>query len=164
MDVLIRKAGLSDVDLVYDLMLQMIEAEDSFSERIGAFLMEMRWRKADFAEAAKIELCREFEEADSLFLGAEYKGKVVGYARGSVIEQKDPFFETRLIGEVNAICVSEEHRGKGIASQLYHSLEDWFRARGCVQVHLEVVMNNPATAVYENWGFLTFSRKMAKRL
>ncbi len=164
MVVLIRKAKKEDLDQVYDVFLEMIKSEDLSSRKVDNFLIGLRRKRPDFKESAKQELVREFRERNSIYLVAETGNKIVGYIRGSIIENKDPFFKTIKIGYLNALAVSKKHTGRGIASELNKSLEKWFKENKCSQIHLEVFENNPAIKIYEKWGYKTFNRKMSKKI
>lgn len=164
MDVLIRKAKAKDVSEVYAVLLEMITSEDSSSKKVSGFLMNLRRKKSDFQESAKKELIREFRERNSIYLVAEIDKKIVGYVRGSILENKDPFFKTNKIGYLNALAVLKKYAGRGIASKLNQSIEKWFKENKCSQIHLEVFENNPAIQIYEKWGYITFNRKMAKKI
>jgi diamine N-acetyltransferase len=164
MDVLIRKAKKKDVDEVYNVLLEMIKSEDASSKRVSQFLMDSRKKRSDFQDSAKQELIREFRERNSTYLVAELNDKIIGYIRGNIIQNKDPFFQVTKIGYLNALAVLKNHSGKGIASKLNKSLEKWFKENECSQIHLEVFENNPATKIYEKWGYKTFNRKMGKKI
>lgn len=164
MDILIRKATAADIDAVYTIFLEMVKSEDESSRKTGSFLMNLRKKKPDFEASAKQELLREFEEENAHYLVAVVNDHVVGYVRGSIKEEQNPFFETHKIGYFNALAVLSAHTGKGIASKLYRTLETWFIQSGCSQVHLEVFEHNAAIHIYEKWGYTTFNRTMAKKL
>lgn len=164
MDILIRKAKAKDVDEVYAVLLELIKSEDSSSRKVSQFLMDLRRKRSDFQESAKKELIREFREKKSLYLVAKVDNKIVGYARSSIIENQDPFFKTNKSGYLNALAVLKKCAGKGVASKLNQSIENWFKENKCDQIHLEVFENNPAIKIYEKWGYKTFNRKMAKKL
>ena len=164
MDVLIRKAKKKDVNQVYNILLEMIRSEDTSSKIVSNSLLDLRKRRSDFIKSAKQELIREFKEKKSIYLIAEIDNKILGYVRGSIIEDKDPFFKTVKIGHLNALVVLKQYSGKGIASKLNISIEKWFKENKCSQIHLEVFENNPAIQIYEKWNYKTFNRKMVKNL
>lgn len=164
MDILIRKAKKEEVDEVYDVLLEMIKSEDLSSKKVSNFLMYLRRKRLDFQESAKQELVREFREKNSLYLVAETDNKIVGYVRGSILENKGPFFKTTKIGYLNALAVLKNFTGKGIVLKLNQAIEKWFKEEKCNQIHLDVFENNPAIQIYEKWGYKTFNRKMARKL
>lgn len=160
----IRAAKPSDVDGIYEVCLEMIEAEDEASRRASERLLDTRRRRSDFERSAKEELVRELSEERSRFLIALLDDRIVGYARGTLLEDPDPFFETIRIGYFNALAVLGSHRGRGIASQLRRALESWFEEKGCSQIQLDVFDQNPAMALYEHWGYTRYNVRMVKEL
>jgi len=148
-DILIRNAKESDVEQVYNVLMEMISSEDNASMNINPFLMDLRNKRSDFVDSAKKELIKEFNEENSAYLVAEINNKIIGYIRGSVVENEDPFFNKIRIGYLNALVVLKEYSGKGIASKLNNELETWFKENDCKQIHLEVFDKNPAINMYE---------------
>ena len=164
MDIIIRKAKKSDVNEVYSIFLELVKSEDASSKRVSKCLMDLRQKKFGFTQSSKRELLREFRERNSIYLVAEINGKIVGYARGKFIENKDPFFKTVRIGLLNALAILKKYSRKGIASKLNKSIEKWFKKNKCSQIHLEVFENNSAIKIYPRWGYKTFINKMVKKL
>lgn len=160
----IRKARVADVGQVYAVLLRMFASEDASAKKASKRLLDQRRRRKDFATSARKELLREFKEKNAVYLVAVVDGGIVGYARGSVVEDKSPFFKTARIGHLNALAVLKKYEGKGVASKLNAELEGWFKKRGCSQIHLDVFENNPAIRIYERWGYRTYNRKMVKNL
>lgn len=163
-EIKIRKAKRNDLDQVYYLLLEMIEAEDCGSKKIAPDLMNLRIRKKDFEKKAKEELLKEFSEKNSIYLVAEVNNEIRGYLRGSFVVMSDAFFETHKVGFLNALVVSKKHNGKGIASKLNADFEEWLKNNDCKQIHLEVFKNNPADKIYKKWGYQTVNKKMFKKL
>jgi ribosomal protein S18 acetylase RimI-like enzyme len=164
MMVTIRKAQKDDVNQVFAVLLRMIASEDASAKKTSKCLLGLRRRRKDFVASAKRELLREFREKNAGYLVAVQDGKIVGYARGSVVLEKSPFFKPVRIGYLNALAVLKSHAGKGIASALNMEMERWLKKKGCSQIHLDVFERNPAVRIYEKWGYKTYNLKMVKRV
>lgn len=162
--ILIRKAKKSDVHQVYAVFLDMVKSEDASSKKVSNFLMDLRKKRKDFVVSAKKELLREFKENNSIYLVAERNKKVLGYVRGTIVENKNPFFKSIKLGYLNAIVVLKKYTGKGIASLLNKSIERRFKENNCSQIHLEVFEHSPSISIYEKWGYKKFNIKMAKKI
>ena len=76
-------------------------------------------------------------------------GKVIGNIIGITKKENNV-----SVGRIFSLCVLDEYRKKGIASQLIQLLEEEFRSRGIKQVRLEVsAFNNTAQLFYKRRGY-----------
>lgn len=75
-------------------------------------------------------------------------GEVIAGATALLAHQ---YFGGRAVpaGCVSLVCVSPEHRGRGVAAELIADLVAQLRARGCVVASLWT----PSTGVYRRWGW-----------
>lgn len=162
--MILRKAKVSDVEQVYDILLEMISSEDKAASKSSKELMKSRIKRNDFKTSAEKELIREFREKNSLYLLAEINSEIVGYVRASMKEQKDPFFNTIKIGFLDALAVKKNNSGKGIASALNKEAEKWLKEQGCTQIRLEVFNENPAIDIYKKWNYKAFNTQMIKKI
>ena len=160
----IRKANSKDIDQIYQLFLEMIKSEDFSAKKVDKCLLNNRKKRQDFISSAKKELLKEFKEKNSIYLITEINNKIVGYVRGFIIENKDPFFNSIKIGYLNALVVLKKYNGKGIGSLLYKEIENYFKKNKCKQIHLEVFENNPAITIYKKWGYKSYIKKMVKKI
>ena len=77
------------------------------------------------------------------------KGKIIGTIIGTTKKEK-----STSVGRIFSLCVLDEYRKKGIASQLVQLLEEEFRSRGIRQVRLEVsAFNSTAQSFYKRRGY-----------
>ncbi|MCB1482446.1 MAG: GNAT family N-acetyltransferase [Rhodobiaceae bacterium] len=66
---------------------------------------------------------------------------------------------------LDEIYIHPDARGKGYGTKILHALEDWSLENGLVAIHLEVMAENPAAALYRRTGYRDRdSRFMSKRL
>jgi len=79
----------------------------------------------------------------------EPAGKIIGNIIGITKKENNV-----SVGRIFSLCVLDEYRKKGIASQLIQLLEEEFRSRGIKQVRLEVsAFNNTAQLFYKRRGY-----------
>lgn len=104
------------------------------------------------------EILTEFPEP---FLVAELEGKVVGYVMGRI---EYGFSHLRRLGlsrkgHIVSVAVKEEHRGKGVGTQLLKASQAAMAAKGATECYLEVrVSNNEAILLYQKLGYKTSGR------
>jgi ribosomal protein S18 acetylase RimI-like enzyme len=100
-----------------------------------------------------------FAKPDTVVLLAEVDGALVGYAVAHVMPVRETWiydtWETGdQIGELEAIGVLPEHRGKGIGSALLDAVDREFEALGVRDVILGVLPGNTdAMRLYARRGF-----------
>jgi len=88
-------------------------------------------------------------------------GKVCGFI-WLIIEVE---YSGRRRGEVAAVHVAREHRGKGMGRSLMEEGEDLLRTYGCETVHLMVTAaNDPAVGLYRDLGYGVTRYQMEKNL
>ena len=76
-------------------------------------------------------------------------GKIMGNIVGIIKKEN-----STSSGRIFSLCVLDEYRKKGIASQLVRLLEEEFRSRRIKQVRLEVsAFNNTAQSFYKRHGY-----------
>ena len=79
----------------------------------------------------------------------ETSGEIIGNIIGIIKKEN-----STSLGRIFSLCVLDEYRKKGIASQLIQLLEEEFRSRGIKQVRLEVsTFNNTAQSFYKRRGY-----------
>jgi GNAT superfamily N-acetyltransferase len=106
------------------------------------------------------------QEPDQLHLLAEtvspYR-KPVGWAYAR-LRDLEPIYEPARVLHISALYVSRPSRRKGIGQVLLQDLLQWGRDSGCVEAELNVLVGNPARALYERCGFSATRIKMSCKL
>jgi ribosomal protein S18 acetylase RimI-like enzyme len=103
------------------------------------------------------------DDPDRLWLLAREADVVVGLAGVEV--HVTPLFHggaRRL--HVSAVWVAPAQRRQGLARRLLDDAFAWGRGRGCAEVDLNVLVSNPARALYERLGFVARRVEMRRAL
>ena len=96
------------------------------------------------------------DELPEAFLIAEISGKLIGYIMCKTEYGFSNFKKLGFvkIGHVVSVAVIDEHRGKGIGSELVNESLKGVKMRQCGEMYLEVrCSNNDAVRLYEKLGF-----------
>ena len=96
------------------------------------------------------------DELPEAFLVAEISGKLVGYIMCKMEYGFSNFKKLGFVkkGHVVSVAVIDEHRGKGIGSELVNESLKGVKMRQCGEMYLEVrCSNNDAVRLYEKLGF-----------
>ena len=158
-DLSIREAGAADAPTVVHLLRRMLDEMAS----LGGHPVSKNESEWACIEAAIVS---EIEREDRLFLMAEQAGPdpiPIGLAEARVAT-RSPIFEPARVLHVHALYVESAHRRQGIAGALLEAVLDWGRASGCVEADLNVLLANPARALYEGLGFRARQVEMAREL
>jgi len=89
--------------------------------------------------------------------------KAVGWALARMTE-REPLFEPARVLHIHALYVSPAYRRQGIGRSLLKTLLEWGRKGGCVEAELNVLVGNPARALYQGLGFSLFEIEMTRKL
>ncbi len=104
------------------------------------------------------EILTEFPET---FLVAELEGKIVGYYMCRIEYGFSHLKRLGLArkGHVVSIAVKEEHRGKGVGTQLMKTCQEAMLKKTATEAYLEVrVSNSQAVALYQRLGYKVSGR------
>ena len=96
------------------------------------------------------------DELPEAFLVAEISGKLIGYIMCKTEYGFSNFKKLGFVkkGHVVSVAVIDEHRGKGIGSELVNESLKGVKMRQCGEMYLEVrCSNNDAVKLYEKLGF-----------
>jgi len=104
------------------------------------------------------------DELPEAFLVAEISGKLIGYIMCKTEYGFSNFKKLGFVkkGHVVSVAVIDEHRGKGIGSELVNESLKGVKMRQCGEMYLEVrCSNNDAVRLYEKLGFSIIQRLKA---
>lgn len=118
--------------------------------------LHVNWRPDLFLNVEEVISKEEFEEkiqAKEIFV-AKIQEEIVGYITFNIKEKNNPAMRYRKQLQIEAICVDEENRGKGIGTELLEKTKEFGRENGCTDIYLTVNEENKnAINVYEKFGF-----------
>src|SRR5215207_535236 len=127
--------------------------------------LDAHFALADEWEALLRHEFREtFQHPDHLWLLGKANDQAVGLLMAA-IHTDSPMFRYRHWVEVEALYVTDSHRGTGIAQRLLNRAYDWAEQQGLARVQLYVTASNSrAQSVYSQEGFATTQAIMRKSL
>ena len=151
--VIIRPAGLNDLDRLLVFEQAIIEAERPFDETIRTGKDVHYYDLEDLITSPDAEVI--VAEVGSELIGS-------GYARIDISEKYLKHKEHSYLG---FMYVVPEHRGKGINKKIVSALEAWSISKGVTEMQLEVyVENKAAIKAYEKSGYSALILTMRKGL
>jgi aminoglycoside 6'-N-acetyltransferase I len=78
----------------------------------------------------------------------------IGFIEGSIRYDNVNGTETSPVGYVEGVYVAPAWRRRGVARQLYAAIGDWARARGCLELASDALLDNELShAVHLGLGF-----------
>ena len=85
---------------------------------------------------------------------AKVDKEIVGYIIFNIKEKENPSMRYRKQLNIDAICVDEKYRGKGIGTKILDNIKEIAKNKGCTDLYLTVNQENEnAIKVYEKFGF-----------
>ena len=85
---------------------------------------------------------------------AKVDKEIVGYIIFNIKEKENPSMRYRKQLNIDAICVDERYRGKGIGTKILENIKEIAKTKGCTDLYLTVNQENEnAIKVYEKFGF-----------
>lgn len=107
-------------------------------------------------EILKNIFIKEFKEIGTkrIIWFAEIDNKVIGAIQLIFIANDNPLLDSKTTVMLHHLRVTKEFEGKGIASLLYHKLEQEAQKLNFSRIILEVEKdNNNAQEIYTHWGY-----------
>lgn len=143
MEIIIEIPRLEDFKKVNKLAKQVHE-------------LHVSWRPDLFLSVDEViskECFEEMIQNKTIFV-AKIKDEIVGYITFNIKEKNNPSMRYRKQLQVEAICVDEKNRGKGIGTTLLRKVKEFGKENNCTDIYLTVNKENEnAIKVYEEFGF-----------
>lgn len=118
--------------------------------------LHVKWRPDLFLSVDEVISKENFEEmieAKEIFI-AKIQDKIIGYITFNIKEKNNPSMRYRKQLQIEAICVDEQARGKGIGTQLLKYVKQYGKENDCTDIYLTVnEENESAIRLYEEFGF-----------
>lgn len=118
--------------------------------------LHVKWRPDLFLSVDEVISKEDFEEMVQAkeILVAKIKDEIVGYITFNIKEKNNPSMRYRKQLQIEAICVDEKNRGKGIGKVLLNKVKGFGKENDCTDLYLTVnEENRNAIRVYEEFGF-----------
>lgn len=156
MEIIIRKATLSDLDNVSTLSTLLHDNEVSWHPTYR--------REWSFEANGKAFFAKRILGDDGVLLLACDGEKVVGYICGGWL-RRYPFRNERLFAELENMYVIEGYRSKGIGKKLITEFEKWCKEKNVEKICVECVFENEkALKFYREFGFGNHSVRLEKKV
>ena len=85
---------------------------------------------------------------------AKMQDEIVGYIIFNIKEKSNPSMRYRRQLQIEAICVDDKNRGKGIGRELLKHIKEFGKENNCTDLYLTVNKENEnAIKTYEEFGF-----------
>ncbi len=143
MQVVIEIPRIKDFNRVNELAKQIHE-------------LHVNWRPDLFLSVDEVISKEDFEkmiQAKEIFV-AKLQDEIVGYITFNIKEKNNHSMRYRKQLQIEAICVDEKNRGKGIGTELLKYAKKHGKENECTDVYLTVNGENEnAIRVYEEFGF-----------
>jgi GNAT superfamily N-acetyltransferase len=153
--VIIRKALSSDVPGLVHLWTELMDHHADVANRFV--------RTPDATDRWAEYITPRLEDRDTKVLVAEEDGVLVGYLV-ALIAEYPPIVEVRQFGFIQEILVTESHRRRGIAHELFTEAEQWLMSRGLPHVELRIDSDNTISRrFWEQEGFGPHTENLIKR-
>lgn len=118
--------------------------------------LHVNWRPDLFLSVDEViskECFEEIIQAKEIFV-AKIQDEIVGYITFNIKEKNNPSMRYRKQLQIEAICVDEKSRGKGIGTALLNYTKEHGKENNCTDIYLTVNEENKnAIKVYEEFGF-----------
>ncbi len=118
--------------------------------------LHVNWRPDLFLSVDEVISKEDFEkmiQAKEIFV-AKIEDEIVGYITINIKEKINPSMRYRKQLQIEAICVDEKTRGKGIGTQLLKHIKQYGKENDCTDIYLTVNEENvSAIKMYEEFGF-----------
>ena len=143
MDIVVEVPKIEDFKRVNELAVQVHE-------------MHVTWNPDIFKSVEEVINKEYFENLiknEEIYI-AKVDKEIVGYIIFNIKEKENSSMRYRKQLNIDAICVDERYRGKGIGTKILESIKEIAKTRGCTDLYLTVNQENEnAIRVYEKFGF-----------
>lgn len=118
--------------------------------------LHVKWRPdlyLDIDEVIKKEDLKEKIQSNEIIV-AKMQNNIVGYVTFNIQEKNNPIMRYRKQLQIEAICVDENNRCKGIGTELLKHLKNIAKEKKCTDMYLTLNEENiNAIKLYEKFGF-----------
>ncbi len=154
------KAKISDVEHIIPLWRKLIIYHKKMIEKNRPELDPFFVLKKDGEKISSDFIKRQIRSKNGTILIAKDKNQIIGYTN-LIIKDNIPLFNIDKIGEIIALFIDEQYRGKKISTLLFQESKEWFKQKHIKHVMLNVSPDNyHVKEIYEHLGFSSFLHDM----
>lgn len=154
--MIIRQATQEDIEVLLPMYEKMYGTLSSFG-------LPFKLDTEELPKVLKITI-----KSKLCYLGlAEEDGKLLGYIQASIakLDRKLGYDGGKAIGIINDVFVEDEARGRGLASVLCKSAENWMSENGIQMSQAQVLCENqPARGFWRSQGYDDMHVTVCKKL
>ncbi|HIH14200.1 MAG TPA: GNAT family N-acetyltransferase [Nanoarchaeota archaeon] len=155
MQIKIRKATKKD----FNTICKFVNKLDDFETTLTPILSNSKARRLEVRNGVAEKLA----SSKSKYFLAEVDGSIVGAGCATIVEPTKAKFTLRKVGLLEKLFVSEDYRGKGIATKLIEARMTWLRKQGVEWFESNICANNTVSLkASEKAGFKPYSIIMHK--
>ena len=118
--------------------------------------LHVNWRPdlyLDLEQVIQIDELEKKIELKQIYI-AKFNDEIIGYIMFDIIEKTNNIMRYRKQLNIDAICVDEKYRGKGIGTYLLNYTKEIAIENNCTDMYLTVnEENKDAIKLYEKFGF-----------
>lgn len=118
--------------------------------------LHVNWRPdlyLDLEQVIQIDELEKKIELKQIYI-AKFNDEIIGYIMFDIIEKTNNIMRYRKQLNIDAICVDEKYRGKGIGTDLLNYTKEIAIENNCTDMYLAVNEENKrAIKCYEKFGF-----------
>jgi ribosomal protein S18 acetylase RimI-like enzyme len=152
-DIIVRNAKLDEAGTIARMIRHMVTDMAGYGGYAPA-TDDIAW------STLTAGIAEELKSDRSRYVVAEpTNGGPIGAAAAELINLHGAFAPMKTL-HVSVVYVLPKHRRGGIGTMMLEKLLDWGRAAGARECDLNVLANNPASALYQKHGFSVFEIKM----
>ncbi len=157
MNIIFRKAKLSDIDDIFKLRDGFVRFHETLrgTDPWEQTILERKqvWRK--WAE-------KVIKSPKMTILIAIDGHRPIGYMLG-IINKRPSIFKVRTIGLILDTFVLEKYRNKGVGREILKEMLNWFKSKGVEYVETSVdTRNDLAKKAWRSYGFKDFRTMMIR--
>ena len=149
----IVRVGKEDVPAIVELLKQLNDYQAGFDP--------VHRLKDDagigFAQYVRSKLLSE----EDLFLVAVIRKKVVGFSMSAVVKGRPDVYEKAPIIEISDMLVLEEHRWRGVGTEMLNHIRSWAKSKGIRRIELNAeARNDIGLAFWKKRGFNDYIHRL----
>ncbi len=133
--IIVRPALVADAASVGQLWEKLVNHHQSLNHNLPR-------AAPDGARLYARHMANRLHDRYTRVLVAEYKGEVIGYVLGVVVDLVPEMFEQESGGFLADIYVDAPYRGQGIGRALVNALVDWFKEHNLNHFEWHVASSN----------------------